>query len=202
MLLDRGTIDEATKVNCVISGSISSLSGQILISIKMIEPNISDVLTSQLLVDSLTGLLTPIQAFIDELIPSLPGSCGYYDIGETGPGGGTVFYSFYGHYMEAIGETGIYSWDDALALAKNNKAGGFSDWLIPTAYELDMIYQNLKMKNLGGFLDDYYWSSSLAHEYGYVFAWEQNFGNGLKDRFASYTRVSHIVLIRYFTLEL
>jgi hypothetical protein len=40
-----------------------------------------------------------------------------------------------------------------LALAKNNKAGGFSDWLIPTAYELNMIYQNLKIKNLGNFLD-------------------------------------------------
>jgi len=201
VVMERGTIDEASNVNCVISGSISSLSGQILISIKMIEPNGNEVLTSHLKVDSLIGLLTPIQAYVEEIVPSLPGSRGYYAIGDTGPGGGTVFYSFYGHYMEAKGEIGVYSWDDALALAKNNKAGSFSDWLIPTAYELNMIYQNLKIKNMGNFLDDYYWSSSLAHDNGYNFAWEQNFGNGLKDCFASYARVSHVVLFRPFTLE-
>jgi len=201
MLLERGTIDETSDVNCVISGSISKFSEQILINIKMIEPNRNYVLTGQLKVDSLTGLLAPIQAYVEELVPSLPGSHGYYAIGDTGPGGGTVFYSFYGHYMEARGEIGVYSWNNALAHAKNNRAGGFSDWLIPTAYELDMIYQNLKIKNLGSFLDDYYWSSSLGHDYSYNFAWEQNFGNGLKDCFASYTRVSHVVLLRYFTSE-
>jgi len=202
ILPDHNTINEASNVNCVISGNISKLSGQILISIKILEPNENEVLTGHLTVDSFTGLMTPIQAYVEKLVPSLPGSRGYHAIGDTGPGGGTVFYSFYGHYMEAKGEIDAYSWDNALTLAKNNKAGGFSDWLIPTAYELDMIYQNLKMKNLGGFLDDYYWSSSLAHDYGYNFAWEQNFGTGLKDYFASYTRVSHVVLIRYFTLEL
>jgi hypothetical protein len=201
-LLEHGSIDEASNVNCVISGSISNVSGQILISIKMIEPNGNDEVISHLKVDSLVGLLTPIQAYVEELVPSLPGSRGYYAIGDTGPGGGTVFYSFYGHYMEAKGEIGVYSWDNALALAKNNKAGGFSGWLIPTAYELNMIYQNLKNKNLGSFLDDYYWTSSLAHDYGYIFAWEQNFSNGLKDCFASYTRVSHVVLFRPFTFEL
>jgi len=201
MLLERSAIDEASNVNCVISGSISMLSGQILISIKMTEPNWNEVLTSTLIVDSLTGILAPIQTFVDELVPSLPGSHGYYAIGDTGPGGGTVFYSFYGHYMEAKGETGVYSWDNALELAKKSRASGFADWLIPTAYELDMIYQNIKIRNLGGFLNDYYWSSSLAHEYGYVFAWEQNFNNGLKDCFPSYTRLSHVVLIRYFALD-
>jgi hypothetical protein len=201
MLFEHGTTDKASSMNCVIAGSISKLSGQILISIKMIEPNGNNVLTSHLIVDSLTGLLTPIQAYVEELVPSLPGSRGYYAIGDTGPGGGTVFYSFYGHYMEARSEIGVYFWDNALALAKNNSAGGFSDWLIPTAYELNMIYQNLKIKNMGGFLDDYYWSSSLAHDHDYNFAWEQNFGNGLKDYFASYTRVSHVMLFRHFTLE-
>jgi len=201
-LLEHSTTAETSNVNCVISGGISKLSGQILISIKMMEPNGGEVLSGNLKVDSLIGLLTPIQAYVEELVPSLPGSRGYYAIGDTGPGGGTVFYSFYGHYMEAKGEIGVYSWDNALALAKDSKAGGFSDWLIPTAYELNMIYQNLKMKNMGGFLDDYYWSSSLSHDSGYIFAWEQNFGNGLKDYFTSYTRVSHVLLFRHFTLEL
>jgi hypothetical protein len=175
-LLEHGTIDEAPNVNCVISGSISRFSGQILISIKMMEPNKNEVLTSNLILDSLTGLLTPIQAYVGELVPSLPGSRGYYAIGDTGPVGGTVFYSFYEHYMEAKCEIGVYSRDNALALAKNNRAGGF--------------------------LDGYYWSSSLAHDHDYNFAWEQNFANGLKDYFTSYTRVSHVVLFRHFTLEL
>jgi len=201
MLIEDSTGEKAPNANCIISGSTSKLAEGILIGIKMIDSNGNEQLTDQLKVDSLTGLLTPIQAYVEELIPLLPGSGGYYAIGDTGPGGGTVFYSLYGHYMEAKGEIGFYSWDDAMALAKNSKLGGFSDWLVPTAYELNMIYQNLKTNNLGYFFDDYYWSSSLAHDYGYIFAWEQNFGNGLRENFSSYTRVSHVVLFRCFTSE-
>lgn len=47
---------------------------------------------------------------------------------------------------------------------------GFDDWFLPSRDELGRIYINLKDKNLGGFSDDYYWSSSEDDENAAVFS--------------------------------
>jgi hypothetical protein len=56
--------------------------------------------------------------------------------------------------------------------------GGYSDWFLPSKDELNLMYQNLKIKNTGGFSGDWYWSSS---EYGgniWHCAWAQRFSDG------------------------
>jgi len=98
-----------------------------------------------------------------------------YKIGDRGPGGGTVFYVEGGKYMECSGELGLYCWDTAVTAAKGYDGGGFSDWRLPTKNELDLMYVNLKTRGLGGFDDDWYWSSS-QHDSNY--AWLQNFNDG------------------------
>ena len=52
---------------------------------------------------------------------------------------------------------------------------GFSDWFLPSKDELDLMYKNLKQKDLGGFGDRWYWSSS--HYYS-NYAWLQFFSGG------------------------
>ena len=52
---------------------------------------------------------------------------------------------------------------------------GFKDWFLPSKDELDLMYKNLKQKGLGGFGNNYYWSSS---QYSNSTAWYQNFSNG------------------------
>jgi len=37
---------------------------------------------------------------------------------------------------------------------------GYKDWFLPSLDELDLMFNNLKKKGLGGFGDKYYWSSS------------------------------------------
>jgi len=60
----------------------------------------------------------------------------------------------------------------------NLSLGGYSDWFLPSKDELNLMYTNLKVHEVGGFADDYYWSSS---EYGaYDDAWAQNCLNGLQ----------------------
>jgi hypothetical protein len=53
--------------------------------------------------------------------------------------------------------------------------GGFNDWFLPSMDELDLMYKNLKARGLGGFRDNWYWSSSAAGDYD---AWYQHFGDG------------------------
>ena len=51
--------------------------------------------------------------------------------------------------------------------------GGYSDWFLPSRDELNEMYSALKLKGIGGFADDFYWSSSVNTS-NYV--WVQHFG--------------------------
>ncbi len=53
---------------------------------------------------------------------------------------------------------------------------GYSDWFLPSKDELNQMY--LQKTVIGGFANNYYWSSS---EYNANYAWDQNFYNGLQN---------------------
>ncbi len=58
---------------------------------------------------------------------------------------------------------------------------GYSDWFLPSAAELNLMYTNLHLVELGGFAYDFYWSSS---EVGNNLAWKLNFFfNGVQVQF-------------------
>jgi len=60
---------------------------------------------------------------------------------------------------------------------------GYSDWFLPSKDELNLMYQNLKQAGLGGFADDWYWSSSECSSGN---AWEQSFDNGYQNSGSKY----------------
>ncbi|MDX9940068.1 MAG: DUF1566 domain-containing protein [Sphaerochaetaceae bacterium] len=51
----------------------------------------------------------------------------------------------------------------------------YADWFLPSKDELNLMYLNLKAELIGGFSDNYYWSSSESTA---STAWGQDFGNG------------------------
>jgi hypothetical protein len=55
---------------------------------------------------------------------------------------------------------------------------GYADWFLPSKSDLGWMYVNLKRKGLGGFGDDWYWSSSQIRS---DVAWPQEFSNGFQD---------------------
>jgi hypothetical protein len=60
------------------------------------------------------------------------------------------------------------------------RQGGYDDWFLPSKDELNLMYQELKQKGLGGFSNAEYWSSS-AESTGYG-AWNQRFRDGHQER--------------------
>jgi hypothetical protein len=124
-----------------------------------------------------------------------------YKIGDTGPGGGIIFYAEGGQYKECSGELGAYTWDSAKTTAANYRGGGFNNWHLPDRGELDLMYRNLHQKNLGEFYNSYYWSSVGSSSNGYVFttAFYYHFGSGGQN--SSSTANSYYVrAVRAFSL--
>lgn len=53
----------------------------------------------------------------------------------------------------------------------------YDDWFLPSKDELNLMYQNLKGNNLGGFNDFFYWSSSDGNA---NWAWYQDLYDGTR----------------------
>lgn len=73
-------------------------------------------------------------------------------------------------YLNSQGKT-----DKAAQLCDALVYGGYSDWFLPSLFELNLIYENLSLEGVGGFAGDFYWSSS---EHNAQDAWVQGFERG------------------------
>ena len=63
----------------------------------------------------------------------------------------------------------------AAMVCDNLKSGGYDDWFLPSKSELNLMFVYLKEAGIGGFKDDWYWSSSDGTNRG---AWMQRFSDG------------------------
>jgi hypothetical protein len=66
---------------------------------------------------------------------------------------------------------------DAANVCVIYNGGGYNDWFLPSTDELNLMYENLYLYNVGGFRGDgnFYWSSS---ENSQSLAWTQRFQDG------------------------
>ena len=93
--------------------------------------------------------------------------------------GGKIFYiddtGKHGLIAAPSDEIGRYTWDEAISVCDSKVLDGYSDWYLPSKNELYELY--LKKGSVGGFSQEYYWSSS---EDSTDSAWYQYFINGVQ----------------------
>ncbi len=63
----------------------------------------------------------------------------------------------------------------AARICQNLALNGYTDWFLPSKDELNLMYENLRLIGIGGFANNFYWSSSQCDSY---FSWTQDFANG------------------------
>ena len=98
-------------------------------------------------------------------------------------GGGIVFdIDENGHGLVVVMEDlGRFQWEEAKRKCESYDGGGFTDWYLPSKEQLNLMYKNigqgnaLGLGNIGGFANNYYWSSTEAD---YDYAWDQGFNDG------------------------
>ena len=69
---------------------------------------------------------------------------------------------------------------------------GYNDWFLPSEDELNQLYMQRSV--VGGFANDYYWSSS---EYDFLDAWLQSFGIGFQGHVVKYN-LFYVRAVRVF----
>ncbi len=96
--------------------------------------------------------------------------------------------------VTAFGNSEPYQFytDYAAKLCYDLEHGGSDDWFLPSKDELDLMYRILKVaRGLGGFANEYYWSSS---DYDVERAWYQDFSDG--DQLLNYYMSKEKALVR------
>ncbi|MCR5187454.1 MAG: hypothetical protein K6C97_00860 [Treponema sp.] len=171
---DSGKTTELGKVinaDYIARGQIIKLGSKMYLSATIIDVKTAKVLSSARKefesLDDIFGLLT---SFANDAIAGLT-----LKIGDTGPGGGIVFYIGGQNGLECSSFLGEEEWMSAISSCEIYNGGGFNDWYLPSVEELLFIYENLiktnKMAGNGKYL------SSNGHD-GYPNA--VNFGDGVK----------------------
>jgi hypothetical protein len=98
----------------------------------------------------------------------IKGSCVRYMIGDTGPGGGTIYYISGNQYKECSAILGTYNWNNAGTAARNHRGGNYTNWQLPDLIELIDLMSAL---GIGGTYwtseqDPYYTSQAKSYSPG------------------------------------
>ncbi|MDA0931107.1 MAG: hypothetical protein O3C32_07020 [Bacteroidetes bacterium] len=134
------------------------------------------------------------------------GGGGVHFVGELW-GGGIVF------YVNTAGDHGLVAAlqdqsaginyglaDDAYTNPNNHDNAGkaFTDWRMPSRYELNLMYQNLHLNGLGNFALGAYWSSSCNDNSLPIPGWTINFSNAAQSTISRSNNSIRVRAIREF----
>lgn len=199
---------EMLNASHLVRGKLSKFRSQLVVTIKLIDVKTGVVYaTYEDRIADVEELFIKMPEICEKLAEQIGGN-NYnstvpkkFKIGDVGPGGGIVFFidgSKAYEFSETLADKSIFR--DAPSICRSYKGGGYSDWYLPTRYELNLIYQFFldTGRSAGG---DFYWSSERAPDKGNAYyGWGQSFITGKQiDRFMGDNMYSYVRAIRSFS---
>jgi TolB-like protein len=167
---------KALGANSIIRGQLMSLAGKPVITASVLDITTAQILSSgSLRLNDIGEVFDKLPGFVSDTVKAL--SKPVYKIGDTGPGGGIVFVLEGNTGMEVSRLLGDYTWDEAVNAARNYKGGGYSDWHLPSASQLLLIYNNLQKAGVVNLGSTVHWSST---EYNSSLVGSHRFSDGLQ----------------------
>lgn len=152
-VLEYGNALNATSI---IRGQIMSLGGRMIVNTRIVDVNTTEILSAApLQLADIVELLDKLPEYVKSVVGNLPKPG--LKIGDTGPGGGIIFFAENGRFMEVTMDLGSGNYDAAERIVRGHRGGNFTDWRLPTLGEFRIMNDNLYKNNLGGF-SGYYWS--------------------------------------------
>jgi len=157
-------LGKALNATNIIRGTVMTLAGQTAITSSLLDLNTAQIISSSTLrMQNLNEVFDKMPAFVKDITNFIL-AAQTFKIGETGPGGGIVFYIEGNVRKEASLFLGTGSYNKALTLAKNFNGRGYTDWYLPGIRDLELIYENLQKTGIRNFAigecDNTYWSST------------------------------------------
>ena len=178
----------------VVRGALQKLDGNFIITVSILDTKTLEVKGgADMWINSIEAAYDSMDNLVARTLKTITAGM-TYKIGDRGPGGGVVFYAQGGAYMECGPLLGDYAWKDAISAAENYRGGGYSDWRLPTREELNLVYVNLRRKNLGDMDDNWHWSSTEGNT---VYAWAQSFSDGSRGA-STKNRTNSVRAVRAF----
>ena len=102
-------------------------------------------------------------------------------VGDIGDfyAGGFIFYldesGRHGSVCASTDQAAREHWLGAIMICDQLVLNGYSDWTLPTRDDLDLMYANLYLNNIGN-LSNFYWSST-ENDYNDAWYWRMNYGS-------------------------
>lgn len=149
-------LGSAINANIIARGQVIKLGSKLYLSTTVIDARTAAILTSaRKQFNNIDDIFNLLPSLASELMGSIN-----YKIGDTGPGGGIIYYIEDNRYYECTGLIGKTDLKGAKKMCQEYRGGDYDDWYLPTSGDLKKIYQSLKSVGLSN-ADEYFWSSSL-----------------------------------------
>ena len=190
-------LGSALNAHQIITGQISQFGSQFVCTIKCIDVNTTEVVSSTVKrVATMDALFDTCTALIRDIATKASMSVKEYRIGDKGPAGGIIFAIEGDNRWEVSENLGEYNWRDAFDLYELN---GYYDWILPTIDELTSIY-NLSQK---GFISQSgeFWSRTLKENDRVAYVYKSlSFSSGSKSSY-QWEKKLNVRLIRKFDIN-